>query len=84
MKRALVFLFLSACSQPVTVFKPVDVDIPVVVPCHVQAVAKPDFALEREVSHSSDVYAKTKAALIELDQRKAYESELESNCGTCR
>jgi hypothetical protein len=82
MKRALIFLMLTACAPQAPVFKPVSVEIPVAVPCHTASVAKPDFALSH-VTAADDMLAKTKAALIELDQRKAYEAELESGFAVC-
>jgi hypothetical protein len=49
----------------------------------VKPVAKPDFALSH-VSINDDVAQKTKAALVELDQRRAYEAEMEARVEGCR
>jgi hypothetical protein len=83
MKRALVFLILAACAEPAPVFKPVEVDVPIVTPCRIAAPAQPDFALSH-VATSYTFAQKTQAALIELDQRKAYEAEIESELTLCR
>ena len=63
-------------------FKSVVVDMPVSVPCSGVTIAKPDFAFQH-VATSDDVLSKTKAALEELDQRKAYEAELEARQAGC-
>ncbi|MDR3425307.1 MAG: hypothetical protein P4M13_09615 [Alphaproteobacteria bacterium] len=82
MKRVLVFLALAACAPAVPVFKPVTVEVPVVSPCHTATVTPPDFALSH-VAKTDDVYAKTRAALVELDQRKAYEAEMAAEIKGC-
>ena len=83
MKALLILLLLSACAAPPPVFKPVDVDMPVPIRCAVAMPTEPDFALGH-TAPSDDVFTKTKAALIELDQRKAFEAELESQLALCR
>jgi hypothetical protein len=83
MRYLLVLLALAACAPATPVLKPVAVDIPIAVPCPMATVAQPDFALSH-VAQTDDAYVKTKAALIELDQRKAYEAELEERLGACR
>ena len=83
MKRALAVLFLTACAPYAPVFAPVDVEVPVAVPCRTALVSKPDFALSH-VTASDDIARKTKAALIELNQRRAYEAEMESQIAACQ
>ncbi|MFA4994206.1 MAG: hypothetical protein WC521_02755 [Bdellovibrionales bacterium] len=83
MKRALVFLILSACASEAPVFNPVEVEVPVPIPCTPRAVPKPDFALSH-VGLSETLALKTKAALIELNQRRAYEVLLESQRPQCQ
>lgn len=82
MKRALVVLLLSACAPLRQVYRPVEVHVPVGQPCVKQAVEKPDFATAH-ISASDDVAIKTRAVLIELNQRKAYEAELEAQAEGC-
>ena len=83
MKRALVFLMLTACAPSAPVFRPVAVEIPVSAPCAMKAVSKPDFAMSH-ASPTDDIAQKTKAALEEIFQRKAYESFLESQIASCQ
>lgn len=83
MKYMCCLFFLSACASPEPVFKPVTVEIPVARPCVVKTVTPPDFALAHATT-GEDVVAKTQAALVELDQRKAYEAELQSQLIFCQ
>jgi ABC-type nitrate/sulfonate/bicarbonate transport system substrate-binding protein len=79
----LALLLLAACAPQPPVFKPVTVDMPVAVPCRTAPVAKPDFALA-QVAATDGLFDKARAALVELDQRKAYEAELESQLSICQ
>jgi hypothetical protein len=83
MKRIVIVLALAACAPQQPVFKPATVDIPIAQPCHAAMIAKPNFALSH-VAVTDDLFSKTRAALVELDQRKAYEAELESEQGVCQ
>jgi hypothetical protein len=87
MKQAIPILLLmpmlAACAPQAPVFKPVSVDVPIAVPCRAQQVAPPDFALSH-VSARDDAFVKTRAALVELDQRKAYEQEIQSQLSLCQ
>jgi hypothetical protein len=76
-------LLLASCADSQPIFRPVEVDVPIAAPCRVVAPAKPDFALAQTAA-SDDIFAKTKNALIELDQRKAYEAEIESHLVLCQ
>ena len=82
MKRLSLLFLLAACATPEPVFKPVPVDVPIPVACAATPIAKPDFALSHVIK-SDGLADKTKAALIELDQRKAYEAALESQLTLC-
>ncbi len=82
MKYAAFLLFLAACGQT-PVFTPVEVEIPVAVACPDTAILKPDFALNHAAA-SDTLAEKTKAALVELNQRRAYEALLESQIAACR
>jgi hypothetical protein len=83
MRRALFVLWLAACAPAAPVFEPVEVRIPVAAPCPVTALERPDFAL-RHVTPDHDLAHKTRAFLIELNQRRAYEAELEAQIDACR
>jgi hypothetical protein len=78
----IVLLFLTACAPQTPVFNPVDVEIPVAAPCPRAPVEKPDFALSH-AAPSDDLAQKTRAALIELNQRRAYETLLEAGNTPC-
>ncbi|MGB9154221.1 MAG: hypothetical protein WCD70_14165 [Alphaproteobacteria bacterium] len=82
MKRLLIFLMLAACAPSPPVFKPVPVEIPVAEACTARPVAKPDFALSH-IAASDNLFIKAKAALTEIDQRRAYEAALESQLSIC-
>lgn len=83
MKKFLALALLAGCASRETVLKPVPVEVPVAVPCPGVSVVKPDFALAH-VSAENGLGEKTKAALIELRQRQAYEAELEARVDGCR
>jgi hypothetical protein len=83
MKRFLVLFLLSACAPSVPVFTPVSVEVPISVPCKTAPVERPDFALAR-VARGEDLMNKMRAALIEINQRKAYEAALESQLVLCQ
>jgi hypothetical protein len=83
MKRALFLLILASCTTEVPVFRPVNVEVPVAAPCRTTPVTKPDFALSH-ISKTDDLTEKTRAALMELDQRRAYETEIEAEVAACQ
>lgn len=74
---------LTGCAHETTVTRTVTVDVPIATPCKVEQPARPEFAL-KWVDVSADVFEKTRAALIELKQRAAYEAELEAALAACR
>ena len=79
--RVFFLLFiLSGCSTLPPVYRPVEVPMPVAVPCHAPAVTAP---AAPAVPASADLAAKVRAALIELDLRKAYEARLQAALATC-
>ncbi|MDE1901616.1 MAG: hypothetical protein KGI37_08240 [Alphaproteobacteria bacterium] len=73
---------LAGCATPQPVYKPVPVDMPVSVPCAAPPVPPPDFALSHAAPRD-DVFVKTRAALAELDERKAYEAALRARMDAC-
>ncbi|MDE1901537.1 MAG: hypothetical protein KGI37_07835 [Alphaproteobacteria bacterium] len=77
-----VLFGLCACAAPQPVLKPMEVDVPVSVPCKVTAPQRPDFALAH-ATPAQTIFEKVRAALVELDQRKAYEAQLESKITAC-
>ncbi len=71
----LCVLALAGCASPPPVLRPVTVEVPVSTPCVRVEVPKPDFALAH-MRPMDDIAAKMRAALAEIEQRKAYEAEL--------
>jgi hypothetical protein len=78
-----VLLLLVSCAAPMPVFKPVAVDIPVTVPCAAPAIEKPAEPL-RLMTPQATLFDKVRAALIESDMRKAYETRLEAALAACQ
>jgi PBP1b-binding outer membrane lipoprotein LpoB len=79
-------LLLSGCAatqSPQIVYKPVEVQVPVAVPCKIQAPDVPKWALD-SVSPGADVYVKGRALVAELQQRIAYEKELLAAVASCQ
>ena len=83
------FLFLLVCcvllscasSQPI--FKPVTVEIPITIPCPTPNIAKPESSLSH-IEPDASLFDKVKTTLIELDQRKIYEAEIEAALTACQ
>ena len=75
-------LMLAACADQQPILKPVEVDIPISVPCKTAPVIAPDFALAKATVQQS-LFDKLKAAIVELDQRKAYEARLNAEVDAC-
>lgn len=77
-----VLALLTGCATPEPIYKPVTVEVPVVKPCVIERPAAPTSALASVDPHAS-LFDKTKAMLIELDHRMAYEAWLESALQSC-
>ena len=76
-------LSLCSCASEPPVLEPVRVEVPIAVPCITKGVEKPDFALSH-VSTADNIAVKTRAAFVELHQRKAYEAQLEALEAACK
>ncbi|WVR18116.1 hypothetical protein JXVLWARM_CDS_0065 [Burkholderia phage Bm1] len=86
--RLLVLLaavcLLAACAPaPVTVDRPVNVEVPVAVPCKVPPVAVPDWPLASLPKDATD-YEFYQAALTEILLRKGYEERLLAAQEACK
>lgn len=80
----LVFcFFLVACAEAPPVYRPVAVDMPVAVPCHAPVIELPTSVLQ-SVPADAPLFDKVKAALIEIDQCKAYQAQAEAALAVCR
>lgn len=77
-------VLLAGCqSAPTIVKEPVEVQVPVSVPCKIETPAAPAWALSA-VPTDANVYEKVRAALAELDQRVAYEGQLLAAIAGCQ
>lgn len=79
---------LSGCAampepEPQIIIKTVEVKIPAPVPCRIDPIPKPAFALDAAKT-SQGLYLKGAAALAEINQRKAYEAKLEAAVASCQ
>jgi hypothetical protein len=79
-RSLLLLLLLGACASPVTVYKPVTVEVPV--PCDMPKVDHPAWATSL-VPLNSRLFDKVKASLVELQQRAAYEARLQAAAASC-
>ena len=79
----LSLLLLTACAMPPPVFKAVTVDVPVALPCKTPALQPPVSPLQN-IQTNASLFDKVKAALIEIDVRKAYETRLEAALTACQ
>lgn len=74
-------VFLSACST-LSNSKPVEILVPVQVPCKITPPNKPNFAVDN-LGIGEDIFEKVKALLAERKQRQGYELELEEAIKAC-
>lgn len=79
-----VGVLLAGCAgAPQVITQTKTVEVPVAVPCKVQSVARPVWALD-QVDPAADVFTKGRAALVEVGQRAAYEIRLEVAVAACQ
>lgn len=86
MKSMLVLVGLlvgCASTPPQVITQTKTVEVPVAMPCKVQPVARPAWALD-QVDPAADVFTKGRAALVEVGQRAAYEIRLEAAVAACQ
>lgn len=77
-------LFLAACCpKPLIIKEPIEVKIPVPVPCQVDVPAKPVWQLDYPDVRQAGLFVKGNSALVELEQRRRYEAELEAALTAC-
>lgn len=74
-------LLLNACSTTFS-SKPVEILVPVQVPCKITAPNKPTFAVDN-LGIGEDIFEKVKYLLAERKQRIGYELELEEAIKSC-
>ncbi|HBO79561.1 hypothetical protein [Cupriavidus sp. UBA2534] len=85
MIRALILcLLLAGCAAaPQVVEKPVEVRVPVAVPCKAPGIPEPDWPLAKVPETASD-FEWFKASLAELALRAGYEARLKAAVAACQ
>jgi hypothetical protein len=82
MRKIWLFLaLLGGCAQQ-PVYQPVDISVPLTVPCKAATVKPPAWVLP-SIPPAASLFDKTKAVLADLDLHKAYEAELEAEVKAC-
>lgn len=76
-------LFAGCATSNAPTVHPVEVRIPVPVPCKVSAPTRPAFAVDA-LPIGSDIWEQMKALRAERLQRKGYELELEAAVTACQ
>jgi hypothetical protein len=76
-------LALSACCTPEIIKEPIEVKVPVSVPCKIAKVDKPVMPFDG-LKKEDSLFDKGKAALAELELRIAYEKQLEAAIKECQ
>jgi len=84
MIRALMLcMALAGCAAaPQVIEKPVEVRVPVAVPCKTVEIPEPDWPLAKVPETASD-FEWFQAALVELALRAGYEVRLKAAVGSC-
>lgn len=82
---ALIPLFMAGCSTcpPTVVAEAKEVKVPVPVPCISELPQHPDWELNKYLDGQASLFEKWNAALIELEQRREYEAQLEALMVQC-
>ena len=80
---SLVLLAGCATQEPLSVATPKEVLIPVPVACDIQ-VARPHYMLDNKEVLDLSLLAKCAACLSEIEQREAYEKQLEAAIKACK
>jgi len=84
MNRVMILcLLLAGCAAPQVVEKPVEVKVPVPVPCTTAEISEPDWPLAKVPETASD-FEWFKAALAELALRAGYEARLKAAVAACQ
>lgn len=78
-----LLLPLSACGSGPIPLKPFQVDVRVPVPCHQEIPPAPAWMMTA-MAPDSDIADQVKAALIEINQREAYEDDLKAQILACK
>lgn len=76
-------LALAGCASAPPVVRTERVEVPVPVPCVVARIERPAWALD-ELPDGAGLYLQVRAALVEIEQRRAYEAALEAAMAACQ
>lgn len=82
----LIALAVAGCCSlcpPKIIKEPVEVKVPVPVPCKVVVPSRPVWQMDYPEVRSAGLFVKGNSALIELEQRRKYEAELEALLVAC-
>lgn len=80
---AILFALPGCATTERVVTRTVEVKVPVPVPCRVDPVERPAFAVEALPAGAS-AFERLRALLVERQQRIAYESRLEAAISQCQ
>jgi len=83
MRAAILCLLLAGCAAPQVIEKPVEVRVPVSVPCKAPQIPDPDWPLAKVPDTASD-FEWFRAALAELALRAGYEVRLKAAIAACQ
>lgn len=76
-------LMSTGCASIKSVLSPVEVKVPVSVPCRAPEIERPTFATE-SLTAESDIWDMMSALRAERHQRRAYEAQLEAAIKSCQ
>lgn len=85
-RRIFTVLFvamLAGCAAPQVVTRTVTAEVPVAVPCRAPQIDRPTWPLDVLPTDAND-YEWTRAALAEIEMRRAYEARLEGAVAGCQ
>lgn len=80
---ALALLQGCGSSVPAVITQTRTVEVPVSVPCRIPSIVAPAWAID-QIDPASDVYTKGRAALVEIQQRRAYEERQAAAIAACQ
>lgn len=82
MQLIAIGLLAGCCPKPTIIREPVEVKVPVAVPCGAKQPEKPKWAMDT-LTASANIFDKGLAAIKEIEQRRQYERELEATLKAC-
>ncbi len=83
MMRYLPLLFLTACASPPPVAVPIEVRVPVEMPCHTTPIAEPTWPILK-IRPSDTLATKERAIIAEIQTHMGYEDLLKAALAQCQ